>query len=197
MLSEVKYARQQDYTAKNSGQRPKKVLIEYPFDATWNLVKPTTPTEKTRDIYRFAVEAKPGEPVKLAIEEERIGQQQLALTNIDDNAIRIYRSSKAVSNQVKEALAESAKRKHALWAVETRRRHLEGPIGEINQEQARIRQNMAQLDRNSDLYKRYVKELNDQEDQLAKLRSQISDLTGEQTQLRNSLDEYLTGLDVK
>ncbi len=50
---------------KNSGRKAKKVLIEYPVEPDWDLVAPKEPAEKTRDLYRFAVAAKPGEPAKL------------------------------------------------------------------------------------------------------------------------------------
>ena len=56
---------------KNSGKKAKKVLIEYARDPNWTLVSPKEPAEKTRDKYRFAVDAKPGEPAKLVVDEER------------------------------------------------------------------------------------------------------------------------------
>jgi hypothetical protein len=59
-----------DYTVKNSGKKAKTVLIEYPLDTTWTLVSPKEPAEKARDLYRFAVEAKPGEPARLEIGAE-------------------------------------------------------------------------------------------------------------------------------
>ena len=64
---------------KNSGKRAKKVLVEYPFDPSWTLVSPKEPAEKTRDKYRFQVQATPGEPAKLVVNEERTEPQQIAL----------------------------------------------------------------------------------------------------------------------
>ncbi len=105
-----KLTREQIYTVKNSDDKAKTVLIEQPFDANWKLVTPKEPSEKTRDRYRFAVEATPGKPVKLAVEEEQIVSQQLALSNIDDGMIVYYSNRKEVSPQVKEALQEVVKR---------------------------------------------------------------------------------------
>ena len=62
---------------KNSGSKAKTVLIEQPLDADWKLVAPKEPTEKTRDLYRFAVEAEPGKPAKLDVEEEQVVSQQI------------------------------------------------------------------------------------------------------------------------
>ena len=54
---------------KSSGKNAKTVLIEYPLDTNWKLIEPKDPTEKTRDVYRFAVTAEPGKPATLKIVE--------------------------------------------------------------------------------------------------------------------------------
>ena len=79
MITARKFTRSVEYTVKNSGKKAKTVLVEYPIDPNWTLVKPKEPAEKTRDLYRFAVEAKPGEPAKLTVEQERIDRQQVAI----------------------------------------------------------------------------------------------------------------------
>jgi len=197
MIVTQKHTRTQEYTIKNSGKKAKKVLIEYPLDSTWTLIAPEKPEEKTRDQYRFAVEAKPGEPATLVVKEERTDSQQVALSNINDSSIRIYLSAKVVSDEVKAALAEIVKRKAELAQLSEKRRQLEQQIKVIEQEQARIRENMARLDRTSELYKRYVKKFTDQEDQIEKLRGQISELVCQETEARKSLDAYLMGLDLQ
>ena len=50
---------------------------------------------------------------------------------------------------------------------------------------------MAQLDRNTDLYKRYVKKFSAQEDTVEKMREQIQKLTADEARLRKALDDYL------
>ncbi|MGQ9574628.1 MAG: hypothetical protein ACUVUC_04870 [Thermoguttaceae bacterium] len=192
-----KHVRTCEYTIKNSGGKPKKVLIEYPYDPTWTLVNPKEPAEKTRDMYRFAVEAKPGEPAKLAVEEERIDRQEVALINLDEGAIQLYLGAKVVSDKVKAALQEMVQRKHALAQLAAQQGRLEAEVKTIDQDQARIRQNMRELDRTSELYKRYVTELTTQEDKLAGLRGQIKQLTEEETKLRKALDEFLMGLELE
>ncbi len=171
MIATRKYVREQEYTVKNSGKAEKKVLIEYPFDASWKLVKPEKPAEKTRDLYRFAVTAKPGEPAQLTVEEERTDSQHIALNNLDDGSIKFYVSAKVVSDAVKDALKEIVKRKADLGQLTAKKQQLELRIREIGEDQTRIRQNMAQLDRNSDVYKNYVKKFSDQESEIETLRA--------------------------
>ena len=196
MIANRKYTRSQEYTVKNSSKKAKTVLIEYPIDAAWELVSPEKPTEKTRELYRFAVEAKPGDSAKLTIDEERSERQQIALTNMDDNTIQIYQSAKVVDEKVKTALAKIVKRKHELQQVAIGRQNREQRIRQIAEDQNRVRQNMDRLDRTSELYKDYVKKFTKQEEEVVKLNDEIAKLTEQETDLHKSLDEYMMGLDL-
>lgn len=191
-----KYERTVTYTVKNSGKNTKTVLVEYPVEANWKLVEPKEPAEKTRDVYRFAVTAEPGKPATLKIVEEQTISQQLALSNLDDNTILFYQHSQAVSAEVKKALAEVVKRKQQIQELLTKRQEHEQTIATVSQEQARIRENMTRLDRNNDLYARYVKKFSEQEDQVEKAHAQIEELNKQINERQKSLDEYLLGLDL-
>lgn len=197
MIASRKYVRGTEYTVKNSGKAKKTVLVEYPFDPQWKLMTPEKPEEKTRNLYRFAVEAKPGEPAKLMVEEERTDHQQVALGNLDDNAIQYYLSAKVVNEKVKEALKEIVKRKQAIQDIAVKKQQLEQKISQIGEDQNRIRQNMAQLDHNSDVYKNYVKKFSDQESEIEKARGEIAALAAEEASMHKSLDEYMTSLDLQ
>jgi hypothetical protein len=73
---------------------------------------------------------------------------------------------------------------------------LEQQIQVVETEQNRIRQNMAQLDRNSDLYNRYVKKFGEQEDQVESLRKEIALLKDQEQKQRQDLDKYLLALEI-
>jgi len=192
-----KYARSQLYTVKNSADKVRKLLIEYPYDPQWTLIAPKEPAEKTRDMYRFLVEAKPGEPATLTVEEERTERQEVAITNLDDGMIAIFLQAKVVSDQVKAALKQVVALKAEWQALQVKRQQLEEQIRVIEQEQARIRQNMAQLDRTSDLYKRYVQKFAEQEDQNDKIRAEIKAVAEQINAAKKKLDEYLMSLELK
>jgi hypothetical protein len=197
LIATRKFVRSQEYTIKNSGKAEKKVLIEQPVDASWKLVKPEKPAEKTRNLYRFAVTAKPGEPATLTVEEEMTDGQHVAINNLDDGSIQFYLKAPVVSDKVKDALKEIVKRKAELGQVTAKRQQLEQRIREIGDDQARIRQNMPQLDRNSDVYKNYVKKFSNQESEIEKLRAEIAELADKESAMRKSLDEYMMGLDLQ
>lgn len=197
LLTTRKLARAQTYTVKNSGRREKKVLIEQPFEPAWKLVEPKEPAEQTRDLYRFAVLAQPGRTVELKVAEERRLDERVALNNLDDGTINYYLNAPAVSQAAKDALAEMVRRKREIGDAVHARQNAEQQVAIVDQEQARIRQNMAQLERNSELYNRYVQKFAEQEDRVEQLRREITQLTEREQALRKALDDYLLGLDVE
>jgi hypothetical protein len=196
LTSTRKLERTQSYTVKNSGDKARKLLIEYPRDVNWKLTEPKEPTEKTRELYRFALTAEPGKPATLKLAEEQTVSQQVALANVPDDMILLFERSTVVSEGVKKALAEIVKRKQEIQTLTVKRQEQEQTISAITQEQARIRENMARLDRNNDLYVRYVKKFGEQEDQVEKSREEIKKLDSQIHDRQKALDDYMLGLDL-
>jgi len=184
------------FTVKNSGSKAKKVLIEHNKSGDWKLISPAKADDTTRDRYRFVVMAEPGKPSTLDVVEERLFQQTVAVTNLDDNSIRYYSSLAITSGKVKEALANVIKLKNELGLISRERQVLQAEIAEIDREQNRIRQNMPQLEKNSELYGRYVAKLNDQETRIETLRVQIEAKLKQEQAKQKALDEFLYGLDL-
>jgi hypothetical protein len=197
LVATRKYARTKAFEIKNSSSKPVKLLVEHPREGGWNLVAPKEAAETTRDRYRFAVTAEPGKPAKLEVAEEQQGVQQVALTNVDDNTILFYVRAKATSPKVKEALEQVIAKKRAIEEIVRKRQAREREIQVVEQEQNRIRQNMAQLDRTNELYAKYVKKFAEQEDRVEVLRREITDLVTQEQEARKALDEYLLKMELE
>jgi hypothetical protein len=196
LIATRKYARKKVFEIKNSGDKPVKLLVEQAREGGWNLVDPKEPAETTRDRYRFAVVAEPGKPVKLEVAEERPDVQHVALTNLDDNAILFYSRAKVTSPAVKEALEQVIAKKRAIAEVVRVKQEKEREIQVVEQEQNRIRQNMAQLDRTNELYAKYVKKFAEQEDRVETLRKEITALVQQEQEARKALDDYLLKMEL-
>jgi hypothetical protein len=192
-----KHTRTKSFIIKNSGKKAKKVLVEHPLQLPWQLFAPKDPEEKTRDQYRFAVTAEPGKPITLDVKEEHTSGEQVAITNLDAGAIQYYLNATVVGEDVKKALRETITRKAAIQQAVVKRQELERQVGIIDQEQKRIRDNMAQLPKDSDLFRRYVTKFTQQEDTIEGLRGQITAALEEEQKLRQSLDAYLISLEIK
>lgn len=192
-----KHTRTKSFVVKNSGKKSKKVLIEHPLQQPWTLVAPKEPEEKTRDRYRFALTADPGKSVTLDVKEEHTSGEQVAITNLDTGTINYYINATVVSEDVKKALREVITRKGVIAQQAAKRQELERQVSVIDQEQKRIRDNMAQLPKDSDLFRRYVTKFTEQEDTIDGLRSQITAALAEEQKLKQALDAYLLGLELK
>ena len=190
-------ARRKVFEIKNSGKEPVRLLVEHPLEPGWKLVEPETPAEKTRDRNRFAITAEPGTPATLVVAEERLVSQRVAITNLDDRAILVYGSAGPTSPAVKQALKDVLERKQRIGELARDRSRREQEIKAVSQEQDRIRQNMAQLDRASDLYTRYVQKFATQEDRVETLRGEIAELQDNEQRARRDLDEMLSKLEVE
>jgi chromosome segregation ATPase len=102
-----------------------------------------------------------------------------------------------ISAAVKDALHKVASMRNTLSQTTADRSRREQRISEITQEQARIRENMARLSQTSDLYNSYVKELTQQENDLAALRKEIESLKDTETKQQRDLNDYILNLDVE
>ena len=97
---------------------------------------------------------------------------------------------------VRTALAEAVARRQRLAAIDQEIDDVDDRREAITTEQARIRQNMQNLEYKSDLYKRYVGELDAQETQIKDLQAQREALRGEQAAAQSALSEFITDLDL-
>jgi SMC interacting uncharacterized protein involved in chromosome segregation len=160
------------------------------------LVAPKEPAEKTRNMYRFLVKAEPGKPAVLTVDEERTDRQQFAVTNLDNGTIAFYANAQVTTPKVKAALDEIIKRKEGIEQLAQKRQQLEQQVRGIDSDQARIRQNMHELDHTLKIYTDYVEKFSKQETQIETLHKQIDGLQNEENGARKGLDDYLLSLDL-
>ena len=185
------------YNVKNRDTKKKAVLIEHPFRSDWTLAEPVAASERTREVYRFAVPVDAGASARLTVREERQVQQTVRLVDSGPDTIGYYLQAKEVSAKVKEALQRVVALRDRLDQTANRRGQLEKRAEEIAKEQGRIRENMARLAQTSELYARYVGKLNEQETEIERLRKEIeAQRTAEERQKRE-LNDYLLGLDLE
>jgi hypothetical protein len=135
-----------------------------------------------------------GEPCVLVVQYERVSSRTMAVSNLDGSLIAFYlegveldAATRATLVQIQAAQAELSRLSRAIAGVET-------SIGEIHEDQSRIRSNMNSLDRNASLYRRYVADLEAQEGELDDLGVQLADLREEQATAQQALDTLLRGL---
>jgi hypothetical protein len=175
------------YVVRNPGTTLDAIPVAYASDPDWRVISPKA--EQSSGLYHFRLRFPPYEQAAIDIVEQRVANTEIPLAQLDDDRITFYLNSNAISPEVKAALAELFKRRQALAAQVARKAQLDAQIKEVGEEQARIRQNMSQLDRNSDLYNRYVKKFGAQEDEVERLRQQIREVSAELSNASKAIDD--------
>jgi hypothetical protein len=195
----MQYKRQSTltYVAKNNGEEPRRLLVEHPVRDDWKLVTPETPEERTRSAYRFAIALEPGKTAELPVVEESVRAEIVALANQDSDNIGLIIERTTLSEQMKAALQRIVELRAELAQVAAKRQEAETQVEEITQEQDRIRQNMRELDRQSELYRKYVDKLTEQETQLEKLSEELRALRAEEQDKEKALADYVAGLNIE
>jgi hypothetical protein len=196
LLVTRKSVEERTYQVTNRDQKQKVVLIEHPLRSDWRLLEPGEPSERTRDVYRFKVPVDPGSGARLHVREEKQLQQTVRLIDSGPETIGFYVQAKQVSPKVKDALQKVIAFRNRVDQTAAQRGRLEQRIKEITQEQGRIRENMARLAPNSELYNRYVSKLDQQESEIDRLRKEIETLTVTEDKQKRELNDYLLALDI-
>ena len=192
--SQRKYRRSVRYVIRSVGDKEKTVLIQHPRDQRWKLVEPDTAVETTPSEYRFAVRVKPGKTVALLVSEEMVQREQIALSDLNERTIQMFVQATSVSEQIKQALRDIARRKAEIAQLENQKKQLEAEVATIEKEQARIRQNMQAIGRSSTLYNRYVQKFSNQEDRIESLQEKLRALSIEIDKRKAQLASYLENL---
>jgi hypothetical protein len=185
------------YAVKHSGSDKKEILLEQLIDANWELVAPAKPAEKTRDLYRFAATALPEKTLKLVVEEQRLTDVEHVIASLDDKSLGRLIGGDAASPAVQKVYQQLLERRRAFEEATKARVDLETEIRAIAEDQTRIRSNMDRLDRESELYRSYVKKLTEQEETIVNMRELILMAKEKETAAEASLKTYMASVNAK
>jgi hypothetical protein len=192
-----KLRQSKQYTVQNRSEHPRLVLVEHPYRSDWKLVGHDETVQRSRDVYRFEIKTEPGQSTKLDVVEEKTQVDQMALTNMDDDGVRFYLRSSALSQKGKDALEEALARRQKLAQTQQALQAEERALHDISDDQARMRANMERVPQTSEAYKRYLKKFDDQETEIEKRQSQIAKLRAAAEEERKSYQAFIAGLNVE
>jgi hypothetical protein len=182
------------YTFRNKSEQPKTVLVQQAIDPQFKLVQPPKPAEQTPEEYRFLVPVPAQKTAELKVVTERPVTETVALLNADVDVLLAYARHARVSPKLQAALKQLAEQRQQISGLQTARAALEDELKTIDQEQSRIRQNMAQLDRNSPLYQQYVTKLTEQEARIERARGEIRRLREAEAAAQKQMSEFVKKL---
>jgi len=189
-----KQVSEQTYTLKNVGAEARTVIVEHPLRDGWKLVAPKQAAERTADVYRFEVPVEAGKSAKLTVSEELPMSHTVALTDANADRVAVFVRAPKISNEMKAALQKILEMKTAIAGIQQQIDEHEDRLEEIGEEQARIRQNMEQLDHESELYKSYVQKFAAQEKEFETIQAEIKKLKADLTAKQKQSQDYIMGL---
>jgi hypothetical protein len=187
---------QQTYVVKNRSETPRQVLIEHALNREWKLVAPAKADETTRDLYRFALTAKPNEPVELKVIEESPTTDNYQLSENLDDLVRLFLKATPVSARVKATLEKAVQMRAAITDATAAIAKEQEALKVIADDQKRMRDNMERVPPTSEAYKRYLKKFDEQETEIEKLRASITTLSKEAEQRKRAFTDYVQNVQV-
>ncbi|MHB9132996.1 MAG: hypothetical protein ACYDBB_18165 [Armatimonadota bacterium] len=189
-----KYHREVEYSFKVKDGKERTIIVEHAFNQGWKLMEPEKADEKTDRFYRFTLRLGDKQTSKLTVVEETTAQEGSVITSIDSDTIVAYMKHGKISLVVKNALEQVTQKQSELLEITRKKALYQQEIQGITNEQQRIRSNMNALNQGSDLYKRYVTKLGEQETRIERLRGLIEDLQEREESQRKELNAYVAGL---
>ncbi len=194
----IEQVQETTYTFDNDDEdRERLIVIEHPKMHGWDYATAKPAESTAANIDRFELAIKAGEAGALHIEQRRTDAQRLQLTQTDEATFAVWVRGGQASAAVRDAFREASAKQAGINEVRERIRSLEQERSEIFSDQERVRQNLAVVNRSSDLSTRYLQQLSTQENRIEAIRSQIQS-SQELLERRNrELAEYLSNLNVE
>ena len=163
------------YRIAGAAKEERNLLIEHPRRAGWSLVAPAgDPLDSTAEAYRLPVRVPAGGTTTLTVVMERPEMETIALTDLAPEQIERYASATELPAALRETMAKLGGLRTAVAEAENRAATLEQEQAERIEEQERLRENLAALPRDSDLYKRTLGKMGDIETRLDALSRDLS-----------------------
>ncbi len=176
------------YVVKNAAPEAREVVIEHPIRQGFALdsgsatakkggaaKEDAKPEETTPTLYRYKVQAGPGETVRLHVGEHQDGDVTYRLELSDDNELAMILNTANHSTAMEKALAPILDARRHVAEMQTVVDNANTEMDTLHQDEERERSNisaLAAVDRTS--RERFVRDLNATEDHIAKVQKETT-----------------------
>jgi hypothetical protein len=185
------------YTLRNNDTTARTVIVEHPIRPGWTLMKGAVPVETSLSAYRFAVQVEPKAVATLEVAERHPLDTNYSVSQLSDQQIAVFVRGSREDAQLAQALIPIQVKKAEIASVESEIEHRQAEANRIAEDQQRLRENMGALKGGAgeqQLLKRYVAQLNQQEDRIAVLRQENADLNQKLTRAQDELGSLIQTL---
>ncbi len=180
----------------NDSGRGRTIIVEHPRLQGWDLKTEAKPVEITEAVYRFEVAVDAGKSAALAVGQEIVNFSRIELFSMELPTIIAYAKDGKASQAVVDAIRKAGDLQAKVNSTKRDLAQLAEERQGIDQDQSRVRQNMQSIDRNSELYTRYMKKLAEQESRVEAMTTQRENLQQQLNSQQAELAAYLRGLNI-
>ena len=185
------------YHAKAPSAEPRHLLIERDKVEGWHLTGPGSKTvEETPKAYRFPLDLDAGKSTDLTVTFEQPQEESEEIVNFDNDRVGAMVQDRELDPKVRAAFAELAKLRQAVAAKQVVLGQIDQQINALGTDQGRIRQNLSSADRDSDLHKRYMAKMAEQETQIEQLQTARAKADDERKAAEKAVGDYLAKLEL-
>ncbi len=184
------------YTIKAPEKEDRTVVIEHPRMGDYQLVSPDPKdVEVTETHYRVRVPVKAGEKKTFNVVLENQGWQSYAIAGFATSQLVAYATDRGkLDGEARKAFARMAEVRKKIDNIDQQVRELERQRNVIFQDQQRVRENLRSLSGTSEVQQRYLRKLNEQEDQISKLDAARDELANQRRQQEETLNKLISEL---
>lgn len=186
------------YTIKAPEKEDRTVVIEQPRMGDYKIISPDAKeVEMTETHYRLRVPVKAGEEKTFTVVMEQQGFQSYAITGFSTSQLAAYATKQGeLDAKARKAFAELAAVRRKMDDLDRQRRELDRQRSTIFQDQERVRENLRSLSGSSDVQQRYLRKLNEQEDQISKIDAARDDLAAQRARLETDLNKKISEMSI-
>lgn len=176
-------------------EEDREIIVEEPRAAGWAPSADQQEIEETPTRFRFKIDAPKGQTTKSKLVVERTDRRVVHLTTLAPE--QILTTIQGLENEtpaLKSAIARLGETIGEINRARAQRSQLDAERKKIGEDQERIRRNLASVGANSDLGRRYLETLKQQEERLAVIARSEQLLDAEIAARRNVAEEIAKGL---
>ncbi|MBV8392405.1 MAG: DUF4139 domain-containing protein, partial [Alphaproteobacteria bacterium] len=184
------------YRVRGPARETRELIVTQPRLAGWTLVKPEAKgVELSEGNYRIVFKVSGGDQTQVfEVVQERTEQQELRLVDGAADQIRLLAQAQEFDAKTREALGKVLQLQQAVAEAQRQLTQIDGKRQQAEQEQGRVRSNLASVPANSDQQRRYLAMLDKQETEIAALAEQKAAAEKSVDSARNALRTYVGSL---
>lgn len=183
------------YRVKGAKLEARSLIVEHPRVPGWKLIQPPEKdVELAETAYRIRGELPKDSTATIEVVLEYPRTETLQIAQINREQIAYYASSQELDKPVRDAFVELAR---LQGEVDGHTRRVEGlnlQRKRLVEDQSRLRDNLNRTPANTDLHRRYLAKLNEQEGEIEKLDAELRKVEEAQARAREAVSAYIGNL---